>query len=596
MAADGEPNVSRRHEDDVRNRDVEDDPATEDTPLLGGAGESVGQSDQSQPQRQTSALSVLRRLRGSAAKSGRRRWPSLLALLLLCVVAVLIIVFAFIAPSAIEQYAQQAITFEPTSLSIDSFLDSGVRARIVGDFSIDADRVKRKSVRDVGRFCTYIAEWAETGPSEVEVILPEYGNVQLGKAKVPGIKVYLRNGHTTRVDFLSDVEPGDVEGIRTIANDWIDGRLGDLRVQGKAQVPLKSGLISLGRQSIQQEMTFAGDDLPSIPGYDIKKLLFREETDPDTGKAMAADVTLKIQNDFPIDFTVPSLKFGISVDNCEKGDDLIVLGDALTDEVHIRPHTNFEINVTGTVRHLPSMLTQDCPGTTKSPLDNLLGRYMKGKENTVYVSGSHSPSPGTPGWVTDIISDITVPVPVQGRTFGHLIKNFTLADTHFSLPDPWADPDSPESNPRISAKVRALVALPEEMNFNISVGRVRAGADVFYKGKKLGRLDLTKWQDANSSRIDGTPKEGPGLMVESLVEDAPLEIQDENVFADVIQALLFGKKTVMMKVVAEVDVGVETALGEFAIRKIPAEGEVPIKRTSSSLQDNAQAVYDLLVG
>ncbi|CAK3867202.1 Ribonucleoside-diphosphate reductase large chain [Lecanosticta acicola] len=576
-ASSGEPSRARQQEEDGRERDVEDEQSTEDTPLLGGTEEVVERNDRSRPQRQTSALSVFRRLRGSAAKSGRRRWPSLLALLLLCVLAVLIIVFAFIAPSAVEQYAQQAITFEPTSLSIDSFLDSGVRARIQGDFTMDASRVEKKSVRDMGRFCTYIAQWAETGPSELEVILPEYGNVLLGTAKVPGIKLYIRNGHTTRVDFLANLEPGDIDGIRRIANDWIDGRLGQLRVLGKAQVPLKSGLISLGRQSIQQEMAFADNDLPSMPGYEIKKLLFREVVDVDNGKAMAADVSLKVENDFPVDFEVPPLRFGILVDNCETSDDLIMLGDALTDGIHIQPKTDVELNVTGTVRRLPSVLTQDCPGTTKSPLDNLLGRYIRGKKNTVYVQGSDSPAPETPAWVTDIISEITVPVPVQGRTFGHLIKNFSLADTHFSLPNPWAEPGTPEADPRLSAKVKALVALPEEMNFNISVGRVRADANVFYKGKKLGRLDLTKWQDANSSRIDATPKEGPALMVQSQVEDAPLEIQDEDVFTDVIQALLFGKETVIMKVEAEVDVGVETALGEFAIRKIPADGQVPIK-------------------
>lgn len=118
------------------------------------------------------------------------------------------------------------------------------------------------------------------------------------------------------------------------------------------------------------------------------------------------------------------------------------------------------------------------------------------------------------------------------------------------------------------------------MNFSIDVNKVRSDADVFYKKKKLGRLDLSKWQDANSTRIDARDDEGPTLLVQSAVKDAPLEIQDEDVFTDVIQALMFGTKTVVMTIKAEVDVGVDTALGDFAIRKIPAEGSVPIKRRS----------------
>lgn len=403
----------------------------------------------------------------------------------------------------------------------------------------------------------------------------------LGTAHVPGIKVDLRNGHRTHVDFLSDLEAGDVDGIRRIANDWIDGRLGQLRVLGKAQVPLKSGLVSLGKQTVQQELLFANKDIPTIPSYEIKKLNFRELELPKGGRGMAADVSLLVQNDYPVDFTVPPLAFNILVDNCQKSDPYIKLADAETHEVHIRPKEEIELNVTGLVHHLPDLLTQDCPGSNKSPLDIILGNYIHGKENTVYVEGSSSPQLHTPQWVTDLIADITVPVGLPGRTFGHLIKSFSLNDTHFSLPDPFAEPDSPEGSPRISAKVRAVVALPEDMNFNISVTRVRADADVFYHERKLGKLDLRKWQKANSTRVETSGEdEGPTLEVESSVEDAPLHITDDDVFADVIQDLVFGGKSVLMHIKADVDVQISTALGELAVRRIPAEGEVPVKRRS----------------
>ena len=176
-----------------------------------------------------------------------------------------------------------------------------------------------------------------------------------------------------------------------------------------------------------------------------------------------------------------------------------------------------------------------------------------------------------------MMKDITVPVSLPGRSFGSLIKNFTLEDTHFGLPDPFADPKKPESNPRISANIKAVVALPEEMNFNISVGRVRADADVFYKGKKLGKLDLHRWQKANSTRLP-PDDDGPSLLVQSNINEAPLDITDDDVFTDVVQALIFGDKSVFLKIKALVDVETETALGAFAIRKIPAEGEVPVKR------------------
>jgi hypothetical protein len=570
---DDEPTSERRIDEQETS-----DPS-EQTPLLPQNADV--HDDRSQPQREVSARwSLLNSLGGNGEKSSKRRWPSIVALLALCVVVVLIIVFAFLAPSTVETYAQQAVVFKPTSLSIDSFTASGVRARIQGDFSMDASRVRRKPVRDLGKFFTYIAREAESGESDVEVSLPEYGNVLLGTAHVPGVKVDLRNGHTTHIDFLSDLEPGDVDGIRRIANDWIEGRLGQLRVLGKAQVPLKSGLVNLGKQTLRQEMLFANKDIPSIPGYDIKKLNFRELELPNGGRGMAADVSIKVENEYPVDFTVPPLAFNILVDNCEKDEPYIKLANAETPELHIQPKYDVELNVTGVVHQLPDLLTQACPGTSKSPLDTLLGNYMHGKENTIYVQGSDAPQHHTPQWVTDLISDIVVPVPVPGRTFGQLIKNFSLTDTHFSLPDPFANPDEPKANPRISAKVQALVALPEEMNFNLSVSKVRADADIFYHDKKLGKLDLHKWQTATSTRLPANKDSGPLLKVESAVQDAPVHIEDDDVFTEVIQDLLLGGEEVIMHIKADVDVKVASALGELAVRKIPAEGRVPIKRRS----------------
>lgn len=563
-------------------RDVEDELPSEQTPLLPRANEGEGATDQSQPQRDQSASTFLRSLTrraedGDTGKAGKRRWPSLLALLLLCIVAVLIIVFAFITPSIVEEYAQQAVVFEPTSLSIDSFTSSGVQARVQGDFTMDASRVKNGDVRRLGKFGTFIASQVETGKSEVEVSLPEYGNVVLGTAEVPPIKVSIRNGHRTHVNFTSDLQPGQVDGIRRIANDWMDGRLGQLRVLGKANVPLKSGIFSLGKQLVQQELLFKNRDIPTMPKYKIEKLNFHEVQIP-SGRGMAADVALMVENKYPVDFTIPPLGFAIRVDNCQKEEPRIMLADAVTHDLHIRPKQDVELNVTGTVRQLPDNLTQACPGSHESPLDTILGQYMNGKETTVYISGSESPSLDTPQWITDIMSDITVPVALPGRTFGSLIKNFTLNDTHFSLPSPFAEPDTPEANPRISAKIAALVALPEEMNFNISVGRVRADAEVYYKGKKLGNLDLHKWQPAKSKRVKPQSKDdGPSLLVESIVDRAPLNITDDDVFTQVIQALLLGSD-LLLQVKANVDVETETALGAFAIRKIPAEGKVPIKR------------------
>ena len=293
---------------------------------------------------------------------------------------------------------------------------------------------------------------------------------------------------------------------------------------------------------------------------------------------MAADVSLTLTNQYPVEFTIPPLGFDILVQNCAPKEPYLRLAKATTHEVLVEPKEEINVDVGGIIRQLPDTLTKTCPDTLKSPLDALLGDYIHGDETTVYVRGSDRPLPETPGWIRDLMKDVVVPLPFPGHTFDHLIRNFSLMDVHFGLPDPMADPNSPRGKPRISAVVKVLAGLPKEMSFPISVGRVKADADVYFHKKKLGELDLSNWQKANTSRIEAHGDQEAGIAIDSIVKDAPLDITDDSVFSEVVQALIFGGKPVVLGVKASVDVETETALGKFIVREIPAEGKVFVKR------------------
>ncbi|KAF1997568.1 hypothetical protein P154DRAFT_440973 [Amniculicola lignicola CBS 123094] len=550
--------------------------ATEVTPLL--ARDDASDDEEDETEQPPARRSLLQALTGSTAGKlsvWRKRWPSILALLLLCILAVLILL-GFLATEGMEEYAMQAAEFKPTKLSLDSLTKTGVRVQVEGDFRMDASRVKKQSVRNIGRFGTWIAKEAETGAADVDVFLPDHGDVLIGTARIPGIKVSIRNGHTTHVSFLADLEPGSLDDIRTIAHDYLDGQLGDIRVKGKAAVPLQSGLIHLGKQLIEESVVFGGNKLPALPKYNITRLNIREA---DKGhKGMGADASLLITNEFPLDFTVPPVSVNVLVDGCSPSDEHIMLGTAETESLHIEPKTDLNVNVTGRVEKLPEALTEACPNSAKSPLDSLLGDYMHGEAATIYINCCNFPDPETPQWTRDLLKDITVPVPFTGREMGDLIKNFSLTDVEFFLPEFFADPDSPEASPRISAVVNVLIGLPSEMNFRLGVDRVMAVADVFYHKKKLGVLRLDKWQKANSTRIEAHGEEGPSLLVSSDVKKAPLDVTDSDVFEEVLQAVIMGEP-LLLTVKAAVSVGVDTPVGKFAVRDIPAEGVVPIKRS-----------------
>lgn len=310
----------------------------------------------------------------------------------------------------------------------------------------------------------------------------------------------------------------------------------------------------------------------------MTKLLVHEIPSTPNEKAMAVDALINLIHDFPLQLTVPQLGFDILVPNCSPGDPYILVADATTSIVELRPHQATEVGIKGLIHALPNELTTICPGKKGSPLDVIVSEYISGEATTIYIRGGEAPNPDTPTWIVDLLKGITLPVPFTGEGFDQLIKNFSMTDVHFSLPNPLAEPGTPETQPTLSAHVKVLINLPEQMNFDVNIPRVRARPDVFYKGDKFGYLDLDDWQNATASRINDTVTGQPCLLVEFDLKNAPLEVTDENVLGAVIQALAFGSEPVELGVTATVDGEIKTTLGSFVIHDIPAEGKVRVKR------------------
>jgi hypothetical protein len=509
----------------------------------------------------------------STKRSNKRRIPTILALLVLCITAIVILGLGFAAPEAMQEYAEQASVFKPTKLSIDSFTADGVNARVQGEFYFDSSRVERQSVKDIGRSLSWLARAAETKSTEVTVSLPEY-DIELGHAQIPPIVVSLKDKEKTPIDLIVKVTPGDPAGLKQIASDWLEGRLGQLRLEGMADVPLKSGIFPLGTQTIVQTLTFQDGDVPSIPKYSISKVKVHE-LDQDSG--LAADVSVSAFNEYPVSFVIPPVAFEILVPGCSPDGSYILLANASTDVIKVEPKTIATANASGTVNQLSDTLISACPGSTTSPLDELLRNYIHGNETTLYVRGSQNPLPDTPLWIAEILQSFLVHVPFTGDSMENLIRNFSMENTHFSLPNPLADPDTPQAQPRISTDIIVLANLPDEINFPINVSRVRSIADVYYNGTKFGLLELREWQDASSHVVEGDDERSRAMAVHASIQDAPLGITDQDTFTDVIQGVLFGDD-VVLDVKALVDIEISTALGTFVIREVPAEGNVPLKR------------------
>lgn len=229
------------------------EPGSEASPLLAASNDEPRYDD-------ADGASIRSHRSNRSTTKQRPRWPSIIAMVALGVATIAIIFGAFFVPSAVEEYAKQGAVLEPTALSLESITANGVRARIQANFKLDGSRVENEHVRRVGSVATWLVRGLSTDSTTVHVFLPEYGDVLLGSVGIPPLAIKL-NGDNTAIDFTAELMPGEADSIRTIVNEWLEGRLGRLRVQGKADLTLKTGILPLGTHAVSESLTVEGQSL-----------------------------------------------------------------------------------------------------------------------------------------------------------------------------------------------------------------------------------------------------------------------------------------------------------------------------------------------
>lgn len=496
------------------------------------------------------------------------RWPSTVALLILCGSIVALLSIVFFAPTAAEQYTQQATVLDISSLSIHSFTEKGLKVKARGTVNVDASRVKNAGVRLLGRIGARIVGKVYVQPFEMRARLPDYQNALLGIADMPAIIIDIRNGHSTVLDLVCKTEPGSLDAIRLLANDFVSGNLHRVKVLGEIDIRIKTGLITLGPQRIAQEFIFK--DIPGLPKYKIDHFNV-EETHIDNKSVVVANVTVVVQNPYPVGFEAPPLGFVAYLPGCEAGS-LLQLAAARSSTISIKPNRNINIDISATIQALSTNLTTICSDSQLSPLDVFLGNYLHGGDSTVYVSGDGAnPFNKSPQWLVEFLHSVNLPVPLPGRNFDNVIRSFGLSHVNFKMPGGSGDPD--DIFPQLSATVEIMIALPEDMNMPINIVRLKATSKISYQGKEFGMLDVKDWIPARSKRI---LKENL-LRVEGDLKDAPINITDYDVFQRVARKIFSGGgKGMVLGIDGNADADIVIGLGQFAIQKIPAHGNITL--------------------
>ncbi|TGZ80444.1 hypothetical protein EX30DRAFT_307729 [Ascodesmis nigricans] len=484
-----------------------------------------------------------------------------------------ILALGFTIPTAAERYAEEAAAVKLGGVSVQGFTPKGVNLRVLVDVDVDADRVKNFDARIIGRFGGFLFRKASTDNMNVRLYLPAYGDDLAVQVSVPPIDVNIRNGHSTALNFTTYVELAKMGTVMALVKDALMNKLEVVDVRAETTVKAKAGWFALPEQEITKTLRVDGlKDTPTLPPYKLGDIQVGEKL-IDGNPVLNANASLLVHNLYVIGLDIPPLGFTISFPGCEVKD-IVAVANAALPPISIVPLRDIDVDVTAVIPSIPTELTGICPGSNLSPMDTFISRYLHGEVSKVYVSGDGVDRPETPSWITEILKDLTVPVPFSGHSMDGVVKKFSMSNFDISLPMPGMDPNSPDSLPLVSADVEVLVALPRDVDIDFEVSALSARANVSYTGAIFGDLGMHEWMPAISEKVKLDQQ--LYMKVNAAVKNAPLNVTNYDVFQQIVQKILFGERGIDLTVDGRADAEVAIPLGKFIVHDLPAAGNITI--------------------
>lgn len=503
----------------------------------------------------------------STKDNGKRyRRATIIAASILSIMALVVLVVAFVTPSAAREYANQATSVDLKSVKLESFTDDGLTMRIFATTHIDPSKVTNGFVRNVGIFGAWLVGSVSVTIPQIFLTLPKMQDSLVANASVlDPVRICLKKDMDHQIDMLSIITPGDLEVIKGLAYQYANGNMDSLLVRANADVNIKKGILGFGKSSLQQDILLQSS--MDVPHFNISGFSFHDVNEGDASR-LAASARAVIENPFNIELQLPELNWALRLPGCT-GKERLTIAYATTSSVTVRARQPAEVTAEAIVSSLPQDFFSVCPKADTSPIDDFLRSYLDGRSATVYVSGSGSST--LPSWMSDFLSELEVPVSVpETQSAGDLIRDFSLSNVQLQLPSPVAAPGSEDALALISATIEAKIMLPKEVNVSVDLNKIKAQTTLSYNSKYFANLHVYNWTSASSHvEADGC------IMVSSHVEKVPLDVTNNEVFANAATKVLFGS-SVDFGINGTADVGVATALGQFVLRRIPAHGTVMI--------------------
>lgn len=188
----------------------------------------------------------------------QRSWWTIIAITILLILTINIIIFAFLVPSAVEDYAKQAAAYSVRNIQIQEYTDSGVISKAQVDITFDASRVSSSGIRKLGVFFANIAKHVYTKPCLVSVLLPQYSGAQVALVGLPELKIDIRNQHPNSLDIVFNITITNETLAVQLAGDVLDGGKSEIYAFAETDIYIRAGIIPLGHHHVEQEIVIRG--------------------------------------------------------------------------------------------------------------------------------------------------------------------------------------------------------------------------------------------------------------------------------------------------------------------------------------------------
>ncbi|KAK9449130.1 uncharacterized protein V1518DRAFT_417239 [Limtongia smithiae] len=517
------------------------------------------------------------------------KWPVIISsIVTICVLTTLVSLHAVKVKSPVL-YARQSMNLNISSISIMDASASGLHAHVVGEISFDSSKVEDRTTRIIGRIATTIMRKAEVDETALFISRVEDNGKSsvFGRASVPRIVVDIRDKRVTPIDFISTIrDRASVTDIAKLVEEYFRGELAGALFRGDADLPLRSGILPLGTHHVAHDVRLSGASLGKIP-FELSEFKFSQNPEV---SGIHVLVVASTRNPYPINIDLPGLDWLIEAPACVEREH-VQLATAHSDPMVVLPHEKIDIRVNSQVGSLPAKLMEPCANSDSgaSAMDRYFRQYLSGESIRIFVRGKTSDSVPTnlPSWFLDLLQAVSIPIAVPGRNLENgggtdsMVKRYGLSRVKITLPPRSSLPGGggETAYPHISAIVNAVIELPKELDFTIGVDKLRGISDMYYLGDKFGVLAIQEWTTAQSWYTS----EGY-IEVVAEITDLPIEITDQDVFKKIVQKMFFaGEVNVDMD--GTIDVGVDTPVGGFSIRNIPAQGTVALRGLASVTEE-----------